>query len=103
MTKRSNYPHIALNANGVLCIDQTRHRVIDIAADHVAYGYSAGQIVEQYPDLSFAQVHAALAYYFDHQEEMDAALIASYKHTEQLRKSQKLHPKLKAALTEPVT
>ena len=96
------YPHITLNDRGVPCIDSTRHRVIDIAADHVAYGYSAGQIVEQYPDLTFAQVHAALTYYFDHQDEIDAALIESYKYTEQWRKAQKLHPKIKAALAEQV-
>ena len=28
----------------------------------------------QYPHLSLAQVHAALAYYYDHQEQMDEAL-----------------------------
>jgi hypothetical protein len=50
--------------------------VLDIIADHVAHGYSAAQIVEQYPDLTPAQVHAALTYYYDydHQNEMDAAL-----------------------------
>lgn len=100
MEQSAIYPHITLNNRGVPCIDGTRHRVIDIAADHVAYGYSAGQIVEQYPDLTLAQVHAALTYYFDHQEEIDAALIESYKHTERLRKAQKLHPKIKAVLAE---
>jgi len=63
-------PHITFNPNGVPCIDGTRHRVIDIAADHVAHGYSAAQIVEQYPDLTPAQVHAALTYYYDHQAEL---------------------------------
>ena len=42
------YPHLTVNARGALCIDGTRHRVIDIVADHVAHGYSAAQIVEQY-------------------------------------------------------
>jgi len=98
----ATYPHITLNNHVIPCIDGTRHRVVDIAADHVAYGYSAEQIVEQSPDLTFAQVHAALTHYFDHQEEIDAALIESYKHTEQLRKAQKLHPKIKAALAEQV-
>jgi uncharacterized protein (DUF433 family) len=46
------YPHITLNSRGVPCIDGTRHRVIDIVADHVAHGYSAAQIVEQYSDLT---------------------------------------------------
>jgi uncharacterized protein (DUF433 family) len=72
------YPHITVNSRGVPCIDGTRHRVVDIAADHVVHGYSAAQIVEQYPDLTLAQVHAALTYYYDHQHTIDAALVASY-------------------------
>ena len=60
MSEAMTYPHITSNPRGVPCIDETRHRVIDIVADHVAHGYSAVQIVEQYPDLTPAQVHAAL-------------------------------------------
>ena len=91
------YPHITMNDRGVPCIDGTRHRVIDVVADHVAHGYSAEQIVEQYPDLTPAQVHAALTYYYDHQAEMDAALVASYEGAEQRRKHHTPHPKLLTA------
>src|SRR5918996_3679185 len=87
------YLHITLNSRGVLCIDGTRHRVIDIVADHMAHGYSAAQIVEQYPDLTPAQVHAALTYYYDHQDAMDAALVASYAQAEHQRHHTP-HPKL---------
>lgn len=95
-----NYPHIIRNDRGVPCIESTRHRVVDIAADYIAHGYGAAQIVEQYPDLTLAQVHAAFTYYFDHRDEIDSALIESYRQTEQLRKAQKLHPKILAALAE---
>jgi DNA invertase Pin-like site-specific DNA recombinase len=78
MCEDTTYPHITLNARGVPCLDGTRHRLIDLVADHVAHGYSAAQIVEQYPDLTPAQVHAAFTYYYDHQDAMDAALVASY-------------------------
>ena len=91
------YPHITSNPRGVPCIDETRHRVMDIVADHVAHGYSAGQIVEQYPDLTPAQVHAALTYYYDHQAELDAALMASYTQAEHARRHHIPHPKLVAA------
>ena len=47
-----------------------------IAADHLGYGWSAEEIVRQYPHLTHAEVHAALAYYFDHCEEIDAELAA---------------------------
>ena len=57
----------------------------------------AAQIVEQYPDLTPAQVHAALTYYYDHQNAMDAALVTSYKEAEQQRHHHTQHPKLVAA------
>ena len=91
------YLHITLNSRGVPCIDGTRHRVIAFVADHVAHGYSAAQIVEQYPDLTPAQVHAALTYYYDHQDVMDAALVASYAQAEHQRHHHTPHPKLVAA------
>jgi len=52
--------------------------VIDIAADHMEHGYNVTQIVKQYPNLTPAQVHAALTCYYDHQEAMDAAIVASF-------------------------
>jgi uncharacterized protein (DUF433 family) len=97
MDQDTAYPHVTLNARGKPCIDGSRHRVIDIVADHVAHGYSAAQIVEHYPDLTPAQVHAALAYYYDHQDALDAALMASYTATEHLRHQHTPHPKLVAA------
>jgi uncharacterized protein (DUF433 family) len=77
MPEDTSSPHITLNPRGVLCLDGTRHRVIDLVADHVAHGYRAAQIVEPYPDLTPAHIYAALAYDDDHQEAMAAALIAS--------------------------
>jgi uncharacterized protein (DUF433 family) len=96
MPEDMSYPHITLNPCGVPCLDGTRHRVIDLVADHVVHGYSAAQIVEQYPDLTPAQVHAALTYYYDHQDALDATLAASYAQVEQQRHRHTPHPKLVA-------
>ncbi len=90
-------PHITLNPHGVPCLDGTRHRVIDLVADHVAHGYSAAQIIEQYPDLTPAHVHASLTYYDDHQDTLDAALLASDAQAEQQRHHHAPDPKLIAA------
>jgi uncharacterized protein (DUF433 family) len=96
------YPHITLNTRGVPCIDGTRHRVIDIVADHIAHGYSAAQIVEQYPDLTPAQVHAALAYYYDHEDDLHTKLMASYAQAERRRRKHIPHGKLAAARARQV-
>lgn len=68
------YPHIR-KVEGVCfgrpCIDGTRVRVLDIVVLQKE-GYRPEQMLEEYPDLNLAQVHAALTYYNDNPEEIDA-------------------------------
>jgi uncharacterized protein (DUF433 family) len=47
-----------------------RIRVQDIAVWHEMQGMSADDIVGRFPQFSLADVHAALAYYFNHREEI---------------------------------
>lgn len=57
---------------GRACIAGHRIRVMDIVAWHVMRGYTAAKIVEEiYPSITLADVHAALAYYFDNVEDID--------------------------------
>ncbi|MFN0136653.1 MAG: DUF433 domain-containing protein [Phycisphaerae bacterium] len=50
-----------------------RIRVLDIVAWTECQGYSPDEIVLLiYPELTLAQVHAALSYYFDHRGEIQA-------------------------------
>ena len=70
-----DYPHIHKAAGEPARLDRLpRIRVAQIVADHLGYGWSAEEIIRQYPYLAPAEVHAALAYYFDHREEIDAEL-----------------------------
>jgi uncharacterized protein (DUF433 family) len=48
----------------------TRVRVQDIYVDAEVIGKSPEEIVVALPHLTLAQFHAALAYYFDHREEI---------------------------------
>lgn len=54
----------------------TRIRVQDIVADYELHGFSPGQIVQEHPHLFLGQVHAALSYYFDHQDLVRAQMRA---------------------------
>ncbi len=51
-------------------ITGTRTRVQDIYGLAEIQGLTVDQIVEQLPHLTLGQVHAALAYYFDHREQI---------------------------------
>src|SRR5882672_1971586 len=65
------YPHIEINADGVALISGTTTKVIEIVQDHLAHHWHAEDICRQYPYLSLAQVHAALTFYYDHEQELD--------------------------------
>jgi len=56
---------------GKPCIAGHRIRVMDIVAWHEKRGLSPDEIVSLYPSITLADVHAALAYYFDHREEIE--------------------------------
>ena len=57
---------------GRACIAGHRVRVLDIVAWHETRGQSPDQIVNLFPGITLADVYAAMAYYFDNREEIDA-------------------------------
>lgn len=77
--------HIRLDERGVAWIDDTNTKVIEVALDMIAHGWSPEEIHFQHPHLSLAQIHAALGHYYDHQVEMDAQIQRSSRNVEQLR------------------
>jgi uncharacterized protein (DUF433 family) len=70
----STTAHIRLDDRGVAWIDDTNTKVIEVALDMIAHGWSPEAIHFQHTHLSLAQIHAALGYYYDHKSEMDAQI-----------------------------
>ncbi len=64
------YSHIVLE-DGVPTIAGTTMKVVELVMAQVAYGWSPEELHFQHPDLSLGQIHAALAYYWDHKEQLD--------------------------------
>ena len=85
-------PHIRLDDRGRAWIDETKIKVVEVVLDHLAYGWSADAIHEQHPHLSLGQIHAALAYYYDHQSEMDAQIERDLKRVHELRAATGVSP-----------
>jgi uncharacterized protein (DUF433 family) len=52
-------------------IAETTMRVQDIAIGFAYKGYSVDELIMHYPHLNYAQIHAALAYYYAHKDEID--------------------------------
>jgi len=75
-TKAIKYPHITSDpriANGAPIIQGTRIAVRAIAG-YYQLGMTPDEILQSLPQLTQSQLHAALAYYFDHQKEIDRDL-----------------------------
>ncbi|NJM40301.1 MAG: DUF433 domain-containing protein [Anaerolineae bacterium] len=68
---KTAYGHIVFNQDGVPLIDDTTMKVIELVLETQAYGWSPEELRFQHPYLSLGQIHSALAYYWDHQSELD--------------------------------
>ena len=77
--------HVWLDDRGVAWIDNTNTKVVEIALDKTGYGWGPEEMHEQHPYLSLSQLHAALAYYYDHEGEMDAEIERAGREIEALR------------------
>ena len=91
---------------GKPCVAGTRIRVWDIYVWHVLRGQSPEEIVHNFPQLTLADVHAALAYFWEHQEEIRQQMKQSEDLVERLKaeKGPGLLERLRAqdATTDPV-
>lgn len=72
---------------GKPCIAGTRIRVWDVYVLHERQGKSADEVVAAYPELSLADVYAALSYYFDHKAEIDAEMKAADEFAQSLKQA----------------
>lgn len=71
MLSETRYEHILINEDRVPLIAGTTMKVVELVLDHLAYGWSPEELHFQHPCLTMAQIHSALAYYWDHKAELD--------------------------------
>jgi len=77
--RKQAYAHITQSQRilrGIPIVAGTRTPVRSIAG-YYQMGMTADEILQSLPHLTLAKIHAALAYYFDHQREIDRDLSRS--------------------------
>ncbi len=74
MPIQTKYKHIDINQKGQPIIAGTKLKVLELVLDHKAYGWSPEELKFQHPYLTLGQIYSALAYYWDHWEEMDETI-----------------------------
>jgi len=70
--------------NGQPIIAGTSIRVLDVVASHLYRGLSAEELAANFA-LDLGQIHAVLAFYYQHKAELDAQLRANAQKAETLK------------------
>lgn len=65
---------MSVDAAGVAWVEGANVKVIEIVLERLSHGWSPEEVHFQHPNLTLAQIHAALAWYYDHQAELDAEI-----------------------------
>jgi uncharacterized protein (DUF433 family) len=92
MEKDKRHPYIVQTpgvCGGEPRIDGRRIRVQDVAVDYERLGMTPDEICDAYPGLTLAEVHAALAYYYDHRQEIHEQMQEAERQVEEFKRQ---HP-----------
>jgi uncharacterized protein (DUF433 family) len=97
MSPAITYPHLEIRADNKPWITGTQTKVIEVVLDRLAHHGDAEEIQRQHPHLTLGQIHSCLAYYYDHELEMDR-LIEEQLQSLQRQRNQNGESVLKAKL-----
>jgi uncharacterized protein (DUF433 family) len=87
MSVETRYEHVVLDSAKIPTIAGTTMKVTELALAHIAYGWSPEELHFQFPHLSLGKVYSALAYYWDHQEELEQDIERRLKAVTTMRRS----------------
>ena len=85
-------PYIDKDSLGRPLITDTTTKVHELIAEKIAYGWDAEEIYLQHNYLTLSQVHSALAYYYDHMEEIERLIEGDVKYAEDFFAKQEASP-----------
>ncbi len=92
MLTNTEYKYVQLNERGAPIIAGTTMKVIELVMAQMAYGWSADELQFQHPYLRMSQIYSALAYYWDHKEEIDGEIEESLQWAKQAKKEVGISP-----------
>jgi uncharacterized protein (DUF433 family) len=95
MLAETRYEHVVLNDAHVPLIGGTTMKVVELVLAQAAHGWSAEELNVQFPHLTLGQIYSALAYYWDHREELDDDIEKRIKAVDRIRKSAPVSPLVK--------
>lgn len=99
----TRYQHVVLEDGRVPRIAGTTMKVVELVTAQQAYGWSPEELAYQFPDLTLGQIHSALAYYWDHQAELDADIARRLALADDLQRRGPVAPVLSRLRHRPTT
>ncbi|HVR99418.1 MAG TPA: DUF433 domain-containing protein [Thermoanaerobaculia bacterium] len=87
----TRYEHIVLQ-DSVPVIAGTSMKVAELVAETTAYGWSPEELHFQHPYLTMGQIHSALAYYWDHADEVNREIEQQLQVSDKLREGMESSP-----------
>src|SRR5688572_22778596 len=77
--------HVVIDDRGNARIEGSRIKVIHLVMERMANGWSPEELQRQFAHLTLAQIYGAVAYYYAHQEELDAKIKESIELAKKMR------------------
>ena len=93
---QSEYRYVVVDDDGVPVIADTTMKVSELVLEHTLWRWDAGVLQAAHPYLSRGQVYSALAYYYDHESEVEADIERRRQFVEDLRVTHPTPSELKA-------
>jgi len=86
VTAATLYEHITVDEKKVPAIAGANTKVVEVVTLMKAHGLSPEEVCFQLPHLTMGQIHSALAYYWDHKEEVDRDIQRREEYAQRLRR-----------------
>ncbi len=84
-------PHIAIRSDGHPITADSHYKVRILVEEYLG-GVTPAEMQEAHPRLTLSEIHAALSYYYDHKQEMDAEIARLKALAEKMMAEQKESP-----------
>ncbi len=94
MLVETRYEHVVLDEQGTPTIAGTTMKVKELVAERLAWGWSPEELLLNHPYLTMGKIFSALAYYADHESEIDRSIEADSQLAQELRQNARPSPLL---------
>ncbi len=97
LAAETRYEHIVIIDNTPV-IAGANTKVVELVLDSKAYGWSPEELRFQQPHLTMGQIFSAMAYYWDHRDEMENEIDKRLERIARIEKTQNKPTKLESRL-----